>query len=291
MKIFNWVHRRFHHKDGLSENSKKTTAALASAVDEKQYLLQNDGLSSNVFGSWKGGLLTIGTFGYDPLSKVDDDRDVNYEEPDKENLISALQETDTINDYGNYYETSDSEEVQEVNPLMYAAYVHDYQGLMEEMKGNDGGVVVNSAASGECEKDDEEYLDEYMAAMMNMKMKSSSKRERTTLAELFSADSDDYYSDEIIKMQKKQAQEEMAMKQKASGGKNGKLSFAKKIIGDQDARPAIHKLNRLMRRMLKRKIHPSDMEGVNVAHPADHHINNNNDNNSEIVHDDTNRQG
>ncbi|KAI3444370.1 hypothetical protein Pfo_001035 [Paulownia fortunei] len=234
MKIFNWVHRRFNHKDGLAQNAKKS----GLIADDKQFLHENNSFS-DVFDGWKGGILTIGTFGYDPLKDEDEQNGVSFyeEEPEKE-LLSALENesdhqiTDSEEEAGEEEEEDDDDD--EVNPLVYAVYAHDYEGLLEmKMEGN----RVSS-------KDEFEF-----DAMIK-----NAKKERTTLAELFSADSEE--------LQKKQPINKGEIIKEKSNYKQ-RLSFAKKLIG-QDARP-IHKLHRLMRRMLKRKIHP-DL-GLNKHNP------------------------
>ncbi|XP_051146956.1 protein TILLER ANGLE CONTROL 1 [Andrographis paniculata] len=258
MKIFNWVHRRFYHKDsGLAQNGKKCEE------DEKQFLLQvqeKKGLPSNVFDEWKGGILAIGTFGYDRL-KVDhhsDDDDEEYRH-DVMSLIS-YEEEEEEEEQVVQQQAAMSECEEDANPLMYAAYAHNYAGLLEMKRG--------PCSCRKEEEEEEEAQFEY-AAMMKM------KRERTTLAELFSADSDEEEGDadddhdddddqrrvqknlKAAGMQQVKSKKNHSIGNSTSNGNGGGLSFAKKIIGEDHARPAMHKLNRLMRRMLKRKIHPS----------------------------------
>ncbi|KAK4418479.1 hypothetical protein Salat_2260700 [Sesamum alatum] len=257
MKIFNWVHRKFNHKDGLAEiNAKKSGVDVAENIN--QFEIESAFSSYNVFDGWKGGgggILSIGTFGYDPLLKDDNIEESHvltsfYESSEKEQLpSSSLLLDDDQFDYENSCDddhiTSDSEDdEEEVTPLMvYAAYnnnVHDdYQGLMETL-------IINPPTSHVISPKDDHH--------------KYTKKQRTTLAELFYADSEQEKqltttTSQIIKDKKS-----LSSSSSSSNYKHG-LSFAKKLLlnGDDAARP-IHKLHRLIGRMLKRKIHPDVRE-------------------------------
>lgn len=261
MKIFNWVHRKL--KDGsAAQNAKKNGVILDESGDANQFLVDNTTFGDSVFGCWKGGILTIGTFGYDPLTKdaadevyvQDDDHDLEFLVNDQD------QESEELESAENYGTITDSEEEEvydeeeDSNPLVYAVYAHEYEALLQQYDPAADYIKMNGT-------------NDFDHVMMVMKENDRDvdvdmKKERITLADLFSADHWDAYDDELQKKQNKKKLQEL-MKEKASSKKHGhgRLAFAKKLLlaggtGDsKDARP-IHKLHRLVRRMLKRKIHP-----------------------------------
>lgn len=226
MKIFDWVHRRFAHKERSAEGGKKS-CVIDYGDGENSYVHDSNAL--NMFDGWKEGILTIGTLGYDPLK-------------DEAEQQRAEQENDS--DGG---EITDSDDEEEANPLVYAAaaaaaaYTHDCEALLET-KGEASNRV----------NEEFDFESEFDAMIMSIP-----KKERITLAELFSADS------EMKLLQKKKLGDQklgevvMNKDNKHNSNKHG-FSFAKKLIGDKDARP-IQKLHRLMRMMLKRKIHPDEV--------------------------------
>ncbi|KAL8554088.1 hypothetical protein ACS0TY_002347 [Phlomoides rotata] len=168
MKIFNWVHRRFNNK----ENGES---------DKQQQFEDEKKCNVEVFDGWGGGILSIGTFGYDPL--------IGHDEEEVE--------------------------VELINNNVDCGY-------FEELR--------------------EEIGFEYM--MME-------KRERTTLADLFSTA--DHSELEV------QPKGDLFLKQYKTK-RIGTASFTKKLKLEEA--PPIRKLNQLMRRMLKRKIHPAGEIGV-----------------------------
>ncbi|KAL7158966.1 hypothetical protein ABFS83_02G178300 [Erythranthe nasuta] len=265
MKIFNWVHRRFVHKDGLGENGKK--------IHEGDDVVVDDHEKKNGFCGWKGGILTIGTFGYefDPiiLLEDDDDRDdQNHEldDDDDDSFIYAPKDDEprrrlaekeleqqlagnnrrqiiTENDYKSDEESEDEEE--EEQPLLYAVYDHHdyYEGLME-MK-----------------------MEEQAARDLY-----TNKKERTTLADLFSADSelDNIINLNISELKKKRLAATINVKNMKEADDHvidkmmTTLKSSKKSghsFPNLDKARPIHKLHRLMRRMMKRKIHPAEING------------------------------
>lgn len=263
MKIFNWVHRKL--KDGSAvQNAKKNDVILDERGDANQFLVDNTTFGDSVFGCWKGGILTIGTFGYDPLTKVaadevdeqDDDHDleflVNDQDQESEELESAENyETITDSEEEEFYE---EEEEEEANPLVYEAYAHDYEALLQQYDPAADYININ----GNKNFDHVLMLTKENDPVVDVDM----KKERITLADLFSADHWEADDDLLQKNQNKKKLQEL-MKEDASSKKHGhgRLAFAKKLLlaggagNSKDARP-IHKLHRLVRRMLKRKIHP-----------------------------------
>ncbi|XP_050235937.1 protein TILLER ANGLE CONTROL 1 [Mercurialis annua] len=240
MKIFNWVHRQFHHaplKDGLARNVKK--AEFIKNEGDKQALLKQVALV-DVLDGWRDGILTIGTLGLDPLKPFDQqnqyfvlesEHEDQYQEDDDDHNGDELEQSPVTNsssfkqEHSNIgYESCDDDEEDEVNPLIFTRFDHNFD--------------IGSTLDIKSESDD-----------------IKEKGKRITLAELFLEDSD-------VKKKKDSVQTDQHIKpgKKSTVPKTG-LSFAKKLIpsvGD-DSRP-IKKLNKLMKRMLKRKIHP-DVEG------------------------------
>ncbi|KAK4411543.1 hypothetical protein Sango_0227300 [Sesamum angolense] len=232
--------------DGLAEYAKKGGNDVAE--NYKQFDQLEKALTTcNVFDGWKGGgILSIGTFGYGPLLKHIDEN-INHVTSEKEQVIEVNNyDHESCHDYHitSDYSEDEDEDQEEVNPLVYAAYNnnyvhddddddddHDYEGLME---------TINPTTT------------------TTVSPKDEMKKERITLAELFYADSEEdqlQKKRQVATSHKPAAQ--ISIKDKSSSSYSYKhgLSFAKKLIGDQDARP-IHKLHRLIGRMLKRKIHP-----------------------------------
>ncbi|CAL5339870.1 unnamed protein product [Camellia sinensis] len=121
MKIFNWVHRKFHHKDGFGGNVKKSTET------ECQVLLENVTLVE-VLGGWIDGILTIGTFGFDPSTDFDQKNECPLVEEEEE------EEDDDDDDM----KECDDEEEQSLLVLTVKADLRDYEvGLdSEELEGD-----------------------------------------------------------------------------------------------------------------------------------------------------------
>ncbi|KAL7232957.1 hypothetical protein ACSBR1_016749 [Camellia fascicularis] len=240
MKLFNWVHRKFHHKDG-----KKEELAMVTIETEKQVLLENVTLADVLVDGWRDGILTIGTFGFDPLSDFNQKNECPVvEKEEEEEEEEECEEEEEEEDYEVDNELGDEDmkvcDEEELNPLVFTAFRSNY---------NENALKDDLRMARELGFDANELEDE----------KRNKKRERTTLADLFSADSDD-----LKNAKRDRSKIKPESKKKADDDVHGKkkgLSFAKKLIPrvGHDTRP-IKKLHQLMRRMLKRKIHP-DLEG------------------------------
>ncbi|XP_042013047.1 protein TILLER ANGLE CONTROL 1-like [Salvia splendens] len=194
MKIFNWVHRRFNNK---AENVKKNSDI--ATTDEQQFVGENE--CDVVLESWRGGILAIGTFGYDPLKHKN------------QHLTEAYFSEDVDDDDDDGDNDGD-----------------DSSSLIDQRGGNPLALTEN------VEEEEEDGELEFGFEYVMMK-----KKERTTLADLFVADCDE---DECGIAKSKSHH---LLTQKSS--RKHTPSFGR------TARP-IHKLNKLMRRMLTRKIHP-----------------------------------
>ncbi|XP_004230011.1 protein TILLER ANGLE CONTROL 1-like [Solanum lycopersicum] len=218
MKIFSWVHRKLNQKDGLFCGNVKTDEVIV-INDHKQLLIQDE---FSMLGGWKEGILTIGTFGFDPI---------------KDELSSCLHDE---NEVPEIIAVSDHEEP---NALMSANNEPEESPIMANVITSNNPLVTAG---------DESNMD--------------IKKERITLADLFSADlsdDDDDDDDKEEKVQLPDLYDDVTNIHKKSlklpKVKNG-VTFAKKIIPrvKEDSR----RIQKLMTRALKRKIHP-DMEGKN----------------------------
>ncbi|KAK3194557.1 hypothetical protein Dsin_025867 [Dipteronia sinensis] len=245
MKIFNWVHRKFNHnliKDGFARNVKKTESI---AIDTNTKALLEQVALVDVLDGWRDGILTIGTFGFDALKSFDQPKEYFvFESDEEEEEEEEGGEHDSIDNYDDDHDQDNNiaEDEEEVNPLMFTTFEHNFKDMTTSASGKTDmiitldGVPLNPTEIGFSAEGDQ-----------------GKKRGRTTLADLFSEDSDIYKkpinpneSDTNFSAGKKQSVR----------AKNG-LSFAKKLIPHvkEEARP-MKKLNQMVRRMLKRKIHP-----------------------------------
>ncbi|OIT29449.1 PREDICTED: uncharacterized protein LOC109211337 [Nicotiana attenuata] len=224
MKIFSWVHRKYNQKDGLLDrNVKKNELTISNEIIGDTQLLLQDASMEHMLDGWKGGILTIGTFGFGPLKDQRDQLDIEVNE-DEECEI-------TVSD-------DEKDEQLIINPLMYANG-HE-QSHHEALKAN---------------KSEEEG-----------RKKHQIKKERITLADLFSADFDKENiprANNINPGDKLQPDLFMTTNKASNSQVKNGLSFAKKLMPQvrEDSYPIL-KLQQLMTRVLKRKVHP-DMESKN----------------------------
>ncbi|XWS46278.1 hypothetical protein CRYUN_Cryun14cG0051400 [Craigia yunnanensis] len=254
MKIFNWVQRRFHHnvlKDGLARNVKKTDSI---AIDTNTKALLEQVALIDVLDGWRDGILTIGTFGFDPLKSFSEQKDYLALDTDEEEAEAEEERYSNKNDNeeeDDDYDDEDNNSDEEVNPLIFSTFEHSFEDVESNFDhAKYGKPDVIMTVDGVAGSTDHEIKFDLEATEGH----SGKLRRRTTLADLFSEDSD---------MKKKPSPLEFdsnSCKKASVRTKNG-LSFAKKLIPQvgEDSRP-IKKLHQMMRRMLKRKIHP-ELEG------------------------------
>ncbi|KAE9605761.1 hypothetical protein Lal_00024942 [Lupinus albus] len=239
MKIFSWMHKRFHlntEKDGFASNMKKTEPTTNN-VD-------------SFIGGWEDGILTIGTFGFVPLKSINHkneyfalENELGEQDECKEQDIQANDDDDDGNSYNNT-------EMEELNPLMHNTFKHNFEDVavsanhdanIEEMVSTFNEIVMASPViSYEImeSNDSDGEADE------------KKKGERITLADLFLADSD-------VKMKLDPAKVLLKSSEKSSFKAKHGLSFAKKFIPHVKDNPRPMKdIKKLMKKMLKRKIHP-----------------------------------
>ncbi|TXG63075.1 hypothetical protein EZV62_010069 [Acer yangbiense] len=247
MKIFNWVHRKFNHnliKDGFARNVKKTESI---AIDTNTKALLEQVTLVDVLDGWRDGILTIGTFGFDPLKSLDQPKEYFvFESDEEEEEEEEGGERDSINndddDDDHEQDNNIAEDEEEVNPLMFTTFEHNFKDMTTiasrktDMIITLEGVSLNPTEIGFSAEGDQ-----------------GKKRGRTTLADLFSEDSDIYKKP--INLNESETNFSAGKKQSVRA-KNG-LSFAKKLIPHvkEDARP-MKKLNQSLnaRRLTKQKL-------------------------------------
>nr|XP_027108528.1 uncharacterized protein LOC113728186 isoform X3 [Coffea arabica] len=293
MKIFNWVHRRFIPRED-------TAALLLDKVvpdddDDDEMLQLFQGHNYDGWGGAGAGILSIGTFGLDKtlginihpepnnkeffgLRGKDGDQDPESEDDDDRQRCDEEEESDHHDDVEDDNDEIDCEE--EWNPLVY-----DKSGAQRPINAsalvignssihNDAKPVRPPPGNLQLQPDtpdhDDEHIHSNYSSYRRIMINTKKEKERITLADLFSADSDDaiwmdgtaknnipscdYLQAQCIKNQAASATPHPPDRAKP---KNGTLLFPKKLIPlvKQDSRP-IQKLHGLMKRMLKRKIHP-----------------------------------
>ncbi|KAK2353514.1 hypothetical protein P8452_74088 [Trifolium repens] len=255
MKIFNWVHKKFHHnnstlKDGFASNMKKTESTLNNS--DNQALLKQVALT-NMLGGWNDGILTIGTLGYDPLESINHHKDYFGLEAEKQH--------DLVDDVEKFYNV----EKEELNPLIKNTFgENNFEDVVCENH-DDIDAIIEDEMMIRNFKEIVEVPHVICHEIMEANDVESDQKKRITLADLFLADSDvkmklDYHAAKVMV----EANEKPNLK-----AKNG-LSFAKKII--PKARP-MKDIKKLMKKMLKRKIHPDFVDVKN--HKAEGIINDN----------------
>ncbi|XP_024988917.1 uncharacterized protein LOC112523523 isoform X1 [Cynara cardunculus var. scolymus] len=236
MKIFSWIHRRFHQKDGGSQDFKK------GDHNEKVALLEKEDLGSACDG-WKEGILVIGTFGIDLF------KDLNPKDDGNQVLF--------FGDHEDQEEEKEEDQEGEMEcPLVLKASNHGFdqkQDPDEAAKPNNGGGYVKDSVD----------LD------MEILKKIKKRGERITLADLLWADSennllknnklsDDDHHNKVIKVPT--VSSESIKKHDAHDDDHDGCLISKKkkkLPKDDSADHPIKKTKRLMRKMLKKKkIHP-----------------------------------
>ncbi|KAG5579339.1 hypothetical protein H5410_049966 [Solanum commersonii] len=202
---------------------------------DTQILLQ-DASFAHMLDNWNGGILTIGTFGFDPLMK-------NVQDQQSVIDIESLEEEEELEE--EYYSVEN--EIQECEIPF-----NDHEGINEELYpliyANIGDEMIYNEDI--IESNNNSSTDQTNTKMM--------KKERITLADLFSADSDHHHRKADRRSANKITESDIFTKKSNSSPqvKNG-LSFAKKLIPrvKDEPRP-IQKLQKLMTKVLKRKVHP-----------------------------------
>ncbi|KAJ4839103.1 hypothetical protein Tsubulata_014911 [Turnera subulata] len=217
---------------GLAQNVKKAESIINDV--DKRALLKQVALV-DVLDGWKDGILTIGTLGFDPLKPFN-----------QQNEYFILESEDDEEE--EEPEREEEEEEKEGEQAEYSTFDMNV-GKADEIMSLDGHSNLAPP------EDTHSIIPE-----IDQRRK---KGERVTLAELFLADSD-------IKKKPdpgETLESNSRKKQPVVRAKYG-LSFAKKLKPQaKEDSPPIKKLHKLMRRMLKRKIHPEvEGKGCEVEH-------------------------
>ncbi|XP_027158715.1 uncharacterized protein LOC113760365 [Coffea eugenioides] len=282
------------------DHAEDTAALLLDKVvpdddDDDEMLQLFQGHNYDGWGGAGAGILSIGTFGLDKtlginihpepnnkeffgLRGKDDDQEPESEDDDDRQRCDEEEESDHHDDVEDDNDEIDCEE--EWNPLVY-----DKSGAQRPINAsalvignssihNDAKPVRPPPGNLQLQPDtpdhDDEHIHSNYSSYRRIMINTKKEKERITLADLFSADSDDaiwmdgtaknnipscdYLQAQCIKNQAASATPHPPDRAKP---KNGTLLFPKKLIPlvKQDSRP-IQKLHGLMKRMLKRKIHP-----------------------------------
>ncbi|KAF8379952.1 hypothetical protein HHK36_027418 [Tetracentron sinense] len=244
MKIFNYVHRKFlqkvdsstisQRKDGFAQDAKKpktvTNEADTAALLEPVNLV-------DVLDGWKDGILTIGTFGFDHV-KASQELPEEYSVKEEEHSVTE--------------DEGDDLEDEELQPLVVKAFKQEFEKVFSSNP--DADVPKPHLLTTVDDTPLFRFLESPKVKFDSENGKKKKKGERTTLADLFSADLD---------VSGKSDSDELppdSGKKPALRTKHG-LSFAKKFVSrkGEDSHP-IRKLHQMMRKMLKKKIHP-ELEG------------------------------
>ncbi|XP_018814820.1 uncharacterized protein LOC108986603 [Juglans regia] len=259
MKIFNWVHQRFHHsvlKDEIAGNLK--TTELTTNETDKQALLKQ--VSHNVDhvldNGWSDDILTIGTLGFDYPKAFNKRKEYLILQSEVEDVGSTEEEEEEEEEYSidDFTGDDDSENVEheELNPLMFETFGHNFEDFElnqdhDNIVRPEGVMAVDGTVPLTPFLGSSELSTDKLEKEKGEKLKK--KGERITLADLFLADA--HVEGKFDPKKVPNSGEKPVLRTK-----NG-LSFAKKFIPrvKEDSRP-IQTLQRLMKKMLKRKIHP-----------------------------------
>ncbi|KAI3933662.1 hypothetical protein MKW92_027569 [Papaver armeniacum] len=251
MKIFNWVHRKFQQNaDSYSVCPKKSKNSAEGKLPpeetkheihtnnshDKEVLLDNVTLVE-VLDGWKDGILTIGTFGFDPLKENEENSpDNNKEYVQEEEEENSAQKNEGM-----------------LNRVVVKAFEIEF---LREMGSNlDASVPTIDHLTPTVE--DAPLLKFIESPEIKADEVEIDKKKRTTLADLFSADSVDGA------MKKSGLDEEKPESNKKSSATKTGHSFGKKLMPPKGETRVIKKLHKMVTKMLKKKIHP-DLESKQV---------------------------
>ncbi|XP_058086079.1 protein TILLER ANGLE CONTROL 1-like isoform X2 [Magnolia sinica] len=236
MKIFDWLHRKLHQnvdyhifplKEDSSPNGEMTSSNPTCERDTEALLHKNVNLV-DVMDGWHDGILTIGTFGLDQFQTFSQTQDqYSVEEGDRD----------------------------ELNPLADEAFALKVEKVIVSKNDSPSCVVEDETWKSRPSIDvpaDNPLLRSFETPDFDDGCSEEKKRNggRTTLADLFSADAADFAesgkcSSGVVLTD--------SMKKTACRTKHVRTCAHWK---GEDSRPA-RKLHRMIRRVLKKKIHPA----------------------------------
>ncbi|CAL9064257.1 unnamed protein product [Musa banksii] len=241
MKIFDWMHRKLHpcsvkyaqvsqKRDVLGEDDEEKREVLFEGVMEKEALLLHDVLN---------GILTIGTLGHQ-------DSFVSQPYPAQEDELLQEEEENV--------EDEEKEEVKEAAPAVAAAREPLPAIVVESFKFK---LPVEAEVNRmEMAVQDVEEAEKIQELPLLKEDKEKRERGRTTLADLFAADAfvvNDPAENDIKRANdivKQQANPERKKAQRDKKEEKRTPATTKAITNPN------RKLQKLMTKMLKKKIHP-----------------------------------
>lgn len=219
--VYIWKGKLLFCADGFTRNVKKTESI---AIDSNTKALLEQVALVDVLDGWKDGILTIGTFGFDPIKPFDQPEDsfiFESEEEEEEAENDSVNKDDDLDEDDNIIV-----EEEEVNPLIFTTFGHNFKD------------IASAAAAGHVEKGGVPSTP-FVGSSNELRFEGSTdsekgnNRRRTTLADLFSEDSGiNYKKTTSVEV------EQNAGKKQSARTKNG-LSIAKKFIPNvkEDSRP------------------------------------------------------
>ncbi|KAD3069039.1 hypothetical protein E3N88_36919 [Mikania micrantha] len=233
-----------YFQDEVSEDVKKAENT-ANGKDNLSLLAGNEAMDNVLtFDGWKEGIFAIGTFGFDPSLLKE------FENEEEAYLCEYTRQELSVDDEDNNIGVDQEEEIE--FPLVFKACNHGF--FHDHQKDDDDMTQFDEISKADVHEDGVDDTDQ-------MKKGKKAADQRTTLADLFWADSDKNNLLNKLKL----ADEDQAVKVHFSPESNTKhasydheraaLISKKKIMKEDAARP-IKKINRMMRKMLKKKIHP-----------------------------------
>lgn len=176
--------------DGLGANV-KTSESTTNGID-KQALLKQVALV-DVLDGWRDGILTIGTLGLDPLKAFNQPKEYLILQSEEEDEEGDQEEQDSVD--GGDHDSNDNVEQEELNPLMFTTYGHNFEDFesnpdrhINVVPTPDVIMTVDGVSltpfMGSAEVEPSLQLDEEAGEG------KKKKGERITLADLFLADAD-----------------------------------------------------------------------------------------------------
>ncbi|XP_058104907.1 protein TILLER ANGLE CONTROL 1-like [Magnolia sinica] len=253
MKIFDWMHRKFHpNVDYCMVSRKRDTFAdcgkkSSTLTCDTDALLNDHVTIVDVLSGWQDGILTIGTFGLDQLKHFPPDDEYSVQEQE----YSVTEGDDTVNDAGEA-----EEEQEEFHPSAVNAFKEELEKVF--------GANPDASAIGDEMLKPDAAADNPLRRFLStpefnggdeLEKDKKKKGERTTLADLFSADAASAASAAAGKCGSGKASPGSG-KKPACSTKHVR-SLAKKLMPwkGEESHPT-RKIHRMVTKMLKRKIHP-----------------------------------
>ncbi|WOK95174.1 hypothetical protein Cni_G03881 [Canna indica] len=282
MKIFNWMHRKLHpavkytqvsqKRDALGgDEEEKREVLFEGVVMEKEALLLHDVLN---------GILTIGTFGHEDSflsqsysTELEDDEVVSTEE--EENSYNVNEEAEEKELQGGEIAAAELMAASEPEPALLVEESTKFKPLRPtaEEEGKKLEMVVQDA----------EEAERIQELPLLKEDREKRERGRTTLADLFAADHSFMAMDSIENANKGATNDRTKLKQNGSCATNSeKKKISEKNNKDKwtsDTTKANRKLQKLVTKMLKKKIHP-ELAGAHKAAAAEMHSKDRNINSS-----------